>query len=828
MKSLTLILFVLTLSLAQCVSPPIEWVGDWEFKSSTLPEECIPQSIVTSSLGAHVVFKWIWASTQGCKKSGAAGGKGSEVIVPMSNSFYLRKPDAVVPFKFTLNGNSALTETGNNAESTFIKKVPTPSVNWAGTWNIQTRYSSEECYPKDKITISTTSSTMTLSWIWDVTEACSKKGFAGVFYESTVAMTSGNDIELFFLAGEWIETGTFSVSGDTAIFGGLVGFSCDLKRETPQGVNWVGTWDLKTISSVTSCLPLRKVVITSSGSSITYSWNWDSNEDCKQVGLSGKSFAKTLSTPSGNSITLQDGELSVTLILNGEAITFVSKNGGSGTFARQTSIPPVNWAGNWVFKSTTEPEECIPNKIVTSVLGSHVIFDWVWDSSQACKNAGVDGKKNSRIIVPTGTTVTLMEPSSSSPLFKFTLNLFSALVETGSHDKSAKSTFERKAVTSSTNWDGTWIIKTRESSEECYPKDKIIVSTTGNLMTLSWVWDDTCYYYGVAGVVHESIIAIDNDDMINLSFNFGGKVRFGRFSVNGNTATFEGIYAGRSCNLVREPPKPQANWAGTWILKTTSTGTSSCYPKEQIYVSSSEDSVTCSWVWDSNDNCKQLGLSGKPFTKTVPTPKGNSITLNLVVEGSETSVVFTVNEDIATFKGLKEASCTFDRQTEKLVVNWAGTWIIKTTSPAEACYPKEKVTISTASTSITYNWVWDSSEGCNKLGLSGKTFEKTTPVPNGNLVPLHFQAQEAEVYGILVINGDKASFNNLEGASCTFERKIDDDKKEEKKSNGFIIWLIIFVVTISGVGFCIYRKRKEDQLLKSLGTDSPTKSFLNA
>ena len=371
MKSQILILFVLTLSLAQCVSPPIEWVGDWEFKSSTLPEECIPQSIVTSSLGAHVVFKWIWASTKGCKRSDYSGWEVFKVKVPTSNSFYLTNFNVAVPFKFTLDGNSALTKTGNDAESIFEKKVSTPSVDWAGTWNIQTKSSSEGCYPKDKITISTTTSTMTLSWVWDITEACSRKGFAGVFYESTIAMTSSNVIDLFFLAGEEIKTGTFSVSGDTATFKGLNKETCSFVKEAPQPVNWVGTWNLKSISSTALCLPHKKVVITSSDSSVTYSWTWDSNEPCKQAGLSGKSFAKTLSTPSGSSITLQDGEVSMTLTVNGEAIAFESKNGGSATFVRQIDTSPVNW----VFKSTTESEECIPNKIVTSVSGSHVIFE---------------------------------------------------------------------------------------------------------------------------------------------------------------------------------------------------------------------------------------------------------------------------------------------------------------------------------------------------------------------------------------------------------------------------------------------------------------------
>jgi len=591
--------------------------------------------------------------------------------------------------------------------------------------------SSDECYPKDKIIVSTTGSFMALSWVWDLTEPCSKYGVAGVAHESIVAID--NDlINLSFNLGGKVGSGRFSVNGNTATFEGMyVRRSCSLVREEPPKpeVNWAGTWILKSTSPSTHCYPKEQVVISKLDSSVTFSWIWASTETCNQLGLANIPFTKTIQTPNGNSATLHylvgSSEITTTFNIEGDLATFTSGDDNSFPFNRQLNSPAIEWAG-------------------------------------------------------------------------------------------------------------TWNLKTTSTSNSCYPKEKITITTTSSTLTYSWVWDttETCVKAGLSGKNFEETIPIPSSNSVILKYDVEGAETVVILSVNGDVAQFSTTKNDASCTFARHIPV--INWAGTWILKTTSTGTS-CYPKEQIYVGSSEDSVTYSWVWDSNENCKQLGLCGKPFTKTVSTPKGNSVTLNFIVEGSETSVVFTVNEDKATFKGLKEASCTFDRQTEKPVTNWAGTWIIKTTSPAESCYPKEKVTISTASTSITYNWVWDSSESCNKLGLSGKTFEKTTSVPNGNLVPLHFQAQEAEVYGILVINGDKASFNNLEGASCTFERKIDDgkkddDKKEEKKStsNGFTIWLIIFFVTIAGIGFCIYRKRKEDQLSKVLAADSPTKSFLNA
>ena len=123
--------------------------------------------------------------------------------------------------------------------------------------------------------------------------------------------------------------------------------------------------------------------------------------------------------------------------------------------------------------------------------------------------------------------------------------------------------------------------------------------------------------------------------------------------------------------------------------------------------------------------------------------------------------------------------------------------LIKTTSSSELCYPKKKITISTAeASSLTFNWVWNSIQGCTKLGLADKTFEKTTSVP------LHFLVKEVESYGILTVNGDKANLNNLDGASCTFEKEI------EKKGGSFIILLIIACFGVSRRSWILFIQKE--------------------
>jgi len=1046
MRSQTLILFILTLGLAWCVSLPIDFVGHWKFKSSTPTDECLPSEITITSLGAHIMFKWKWEDTLACQKRSLENKKVIKEAIPVPNSNKLVVFDPKLTgesFSFTLNGNSGIAEYFENTQSIFEKKTSSPSVEWAGNWFIKTRGSSDKCYPRNVITIYTTSSTILVSWTWDLTEACSEQGIAGSFYETTVAMTSSKTIDLFILIGNQEDPGTLSINGKTAIFTGHEKQSCELERTPLAPIDWYGTWELKKISSGASCLPDGRIGFqTDFEGTYTYYWDWESNDICTQAGLSKKRVYEDLSALPGDSVTLQDGEVSLNVY--GEILTFVSQSGGSGIFLRQYGGPlSANWVGKWAFKSATQSDGNIPKEIFTSILGSQILFEWKSDSW------------NRKIRVPKGTSITVPFESDSIP-FKFILSGSTAIIE---GEKGSKFNFEKEIISSSVNWAGTWIVESREPKRECYPRDKITVSASKFALALSWVWDltEACGSYGLAGVAHKITVPLTDGNMVDLPLMIRGKFEQVSFRVNGNSAIFKGKN-GHSCSFIRDGPQ-RVNWGGTWILKSTSpsslcsptqaiitklmpsvtvswiwdstesckqvglaekpfsktlpppssnsltlnypmgsdevvgtfsiegdsatlvtnkgdsyafdrqfnpppvewagtwklktassanacypkdkitvelrnpypteqvltflwiwdtneicdkmelagkyyertllfsydnsfllsygfeddveklaflsgngdiaqfslqsgdsctfvrhghdidwTGTwiiqigpaeTACSPKKHIVVSPSEDSLTYSWVWGQNEECKKLELSGKPFMKTIPIPKENSVILDFIGESPEVTNIFTINADTATLSTRNGNSYILEKQTEK-PLDWSGTWFVKRVS-SEACCPKKKMTISNIDSVSTYNWVWDSNESCDKLELSGKTFNEITPVPNGDLTPLYILDRKSEVYVMLTVEGNKAIFNNLDGSSCVFDRINDDDKKEdddgekkkdekkdENKSNGFIIWLIIFFVAAAGVVFCVCRKRKEDQIIKTSTIDSPSRSFLKS
>jgi len=93
---------------------------------------------------------------------------------------------------------SALAETGNNVESTFEKKVSTPSVDWDGTWILKSKSSPTSCYPKEQAVISKLCSSLTFSWIWDSTESCKKVGLDGKPFAKTIQIPTDNYATLHY------------------------------------------------------------------------------------------------------------------------------------------------------------------------------------------------------------------------------------------------------------------------------------------------------------------------------------------------------------------------------------------------------------------------------------------------------------------------------------------------------------------------------------------------------------------------------------------------------------------------------------------------------
>lgn len=159
----------------------------------------------------------------------------------------------------------------------------TDVVNWAGNWDQKSTSSETACYPDSTVLISQSIGKITASWIWANTQPCIQAGLAKKQFTETADTPKDNSIPIkITVAGGEID-GTFTITGDTAIFASNNGASASYDRRQ-QLVNWPGVWDVIT-QDETACNPDGSITVTQSGSYVSASWTWANSAPCTAAGL---------------------------------------------------------------------------------------------------------------------------------------------------------------------------------------------------------------------------------------------------------------------------------------------------------------------------------------------------------------------------------------------------------------------------------------------------------------------------------------------------------------------------------------------------------------
>jgi len=118
-------------------------------------------------------------------------------------------------------------------------------------------------------------------------------------------------------------------------------------------------------------------------------------------------------------------------------------------------------------------------------------------------------------------------------------------------------------------------------------------------------------------------------------------------SIEGDNLIFtpEEAVEGGKVTLKRSTLKPTVNWVGTWKVKARNTGDNICAPKSEVVIAEQGSSLLVSWIWDSSEVCKTVGLDGKKFISSVPIPVNNPVMLYIRVHDIETLGFFSVAQD---------------------------------------------------------------------------------------------------------------------------------------------------------------------------------------
>jgi len=254
-------------------------------------------------------------------------------------------------------------------------------------------------------------------------------------------------------------------------------------------------------------------------------------------------------------------------------------------------------------------------------------------------------------------------------------------------------------------------------------------------------------------------------------------------------------------------------WTGYYAFESAK-DEKTCFPKE-IYISTANDVVYYTWVWDDSDSCKEHDLGGELFASAAQKP-GTTVTLKnrLSKVEDETDVTITIDGEKISFEASTGAKNDYTKKVVESTVKWTGTWAMKETPKSdEECYPKDQVSIKTTKTEMKFSWKWDSSDVCKEAGLSDKSFDFSAPVAPGNGAFLLVILPDEEVpfeewtlfFGIMKVTGENTAqyLSGLTGRVVDFERKPD---------GGFpIIVVILIIVVVIGVGAGLYLKNKKKE-----------------
>jgi len=175
-----------------------------------------------------------------------------------------------------------------------ISLVQAQTVNWVSVWNVEP--TEKGCGPKETVTIRRRDDVLFFNWIWDNTEACREKELANTEFQQKVTKPSGNSATLTTIKAE------FKIDGDKATL--TIGEdTTTLKRKVVKPtVTWSGIWERQksAILDLVNCSPDTEIKITSTETSIKYSWVWGKTDPCTLLLLAGRSVEGEIAIPSDN------------------------------------------------------------------------------------------------------------------------------------------------------------------------------------------------------------------------------------------------------------------------------------------------------------------------------------------------------------------------------------------------------------------------------------------------------------------------------------------------------------------------------------------------
>jgi len=564
-------------------------------------------------------------------------------------------------------------------------------------------------------------------------------------------------------------------------------------------INWAGSWDQTATASDEYCYPAGTVLISQTIGSVTASWVWANSKPCQTAGIANQKFSQTSPTPQDNTIQLQikvgkaviDGTFKV---VDDDAV-FASNNGASSSYSRRQQM--VNWSGNWDIV-TQDDNSCNPDGTVKiTQTTNYVTASWTWASSKPCTEAGLAGKGFSKDVrTPSGNAVAISVTVGAATLE----GIFAVIQDQAifASTSGATATFVRRQEL--VNWVGTWDV-TGKQPGACYPDQYITIIPSGGQLTSQWVWEksDACTKVGLAGKTFTQTQPVPKGKAVFLDFIVGTAYVSGLFTASGDTSVFASI-VGASATFSRRGQ--MVNWSGVFDIATKDT--TACYPDGSITVTQTDKNVALSWTWAKTDACTKLALNGQKYSKTVDTPAGNGITLDVSSTSTQITGLLTLFLDGAVFSSTNGASSTYTRRQEN--ADFEGTWTIQTTGSTSACYPADNIIITQSNGKTVASWTWATTAQCNAVGLGGKTFSQTETSPKGKAIFLDIVVGDARISGLFTVNGENAVFASINGASATFLRT--------SKPGGWtgIIIAIIVVLAIAAGGYYFYIQQKNKKL----------------
>lgn len=528
-------------------------------------------------------------------------------------------------------------------------------INWAGSWDVETKESNDACYPDTTILIEQTAGKIKASWVWEKTQACTQAQVAGQKFTQTVDNPDGKSyIDLKLTVGGAEVGGTFTVTKDKATFKGAT----YLRRF--EFAYWTGTWDI--VAQSDYCIPDKSITLTQHATSVFAEWTWANSDPCRNYGVAGEKFVENIDHYIGNYFTISFKDLKssgaqvqrMLTVVNNDQLIFSNVDGAIATLVRRQEL--VNWVGTWDFSSYSSPAGCYTKYATILPSGGNLVVSWTWDTD--CQYYGLSGAFSQTVPAPKGGAISLNYFAKDKDQYQSgILQLKDDGKMTFTFHTGNYATFKTRPQM--VNWVGAWEATTQDKTA-CYPESAIAVAQTSTGLTFSWTWAKTspCTTLNLAGKEVSKSITIPTGNSAQLDVSTTLSVLFTVFH-DGAVFSTNGATGGASAYSRKEE---SVKFVGTWNIQNQQAG-SGCFPKTSVNITQDAGSLTARWIWADSDQCTAAKLNGKEFIQTIPSPRGRAIFLDVITGSTIISGIFTVNGDQATFASILDASATFTRMS---------------------------------------------------------------------------------------------------------------------------------------------------------------------